>query len=373
MKSVNIMIKPASSACNMRCKYCFYEDVANARAFKNAGRMQNTTVDAMLANMEADLSSGDRVSFAFQGGEPTLAGLEYFKHFVSVTARWKGIKTAYALQTNGILLDDAWCAFLKENNFLVGISCDLLPEMHNATRIDAAGEGTYKQVTNAIALLKKHKVEFNVLCTLTNFVARHPGKVWNQLVKLGIDYVQFTPCIGFMEEFSDYALTPKRFAEFYIDLFGYWYKDYSKGSYRSVKLFDDVVNQLILKVPTGCGLDGKCRAQLVVEGDGSVYPCDFYCVDEYKLGNLAEQRLCDILSSPVIDAFVQRAPASLPALCEACPYKGFCGGNCKRMRKEICIDASGSFCGYKAFLEKCGPTLSALANKQRMYMNRRRG
>lgn len=365
MKSVNIMIKPASSACNMRCKYCFYEDVANTRAFKNAGIMQNKTTDAMLSNIESALSSGDCVNFVFQGGEPTLVGLDYFKHFVAVAAKWKGIKVSYALQTNGILLDADWCAFLKENDFLVGISCDLLPDMHNATRIDAVGDGTYKRVVNAIALLKKHKVEFNVLCTLTYFVARHPSKVWNQLEKLGIDYVQFTPCIGFIEKFSDYALTPNRFAEFYIDLFGYWYKAYAQGKYRSIKLFDDVVNQLILKVPTGCGQDGKCRAQMVVEGDGSVYPCDFYCVDEYKLGNLAEQRLDEILSSPVIDSFVHREQLSLPKLCETCMYKGFCGGNCKRMRKEICVDASGSFCGYKAFLDKCGPTLAALANSHK--------
>ncbi len=358
------MIKPASSACNMRCAYCFYDEVAHNRAVANSGMMTEQTTDAMLKNIRADLESGDQICFVFQGGEPTLVGLDYFVHFVSQTAQWAEIKVSYALQTNGILLNDAWCAFLKQHCFLVGISCDILPELHDSARKNAKGDGTYKQVSDGIALLKKHGVEFNVLCTLTNYVARHPGKVWSRLDKLGIDYVQFTPCLDFMQSQSPYALTPKRFAEFYNGLFEYWLRDYRAGKYRSVKLFDDIVNQMILKRPTGCGLDGKCRPQMIVEADGSVYPCDFYCIDEYKLGNIAEQSLKDVLSSDTVLTFLNREPSVLPSLCGSCEFKSFCGGNCKRMRREICCHADAAYCGYKEFLTKCAPVLWTLARER---------
>ena len=364
MKSLNVMIKPASSACNMRCAYCFYDEVAHMRDVTNSGLMTTETVDAMLENIYADLDAGDNICFVFQGGEPTLAGLDYFVYFVSATAKWEGIRVSYALQTNGTLLDAKWCAFLKEHHFLVGISYDILPDLHDAARKTAKGEGTNKMVSDAIALLKAHGVEFNVLCTLTNLVARHPGKVWSRLEKLGIDYVQFTPCLGFFKSASLYALTPKRFAEFYIGIFAYWLRDYRAGKYRSIKLLDDVVNQMILKRPTGCGLDGKCRPQMVVEADGSVYPCDFYCTDEYKLGNIAKQRLKEVLTSDAVLTFLNREPTTLPSLCTRCEYKGFCGGNCKRMRSEICCDADAAYCGYKEFLAKCAPMLWSLAKER---------
>ncbi len=365
MKTVNIMLKPASSLCNMRCRYCFYCDVADSREIKSYGVMSDQTAAALVDSLAAELSVGDRVTIAFQGGEPTLAGLPFFERFVALTSAKLKADVSFAMQTNALVLDDAWCDFLSHNKFLVGVSFDMLPENHNDARIDTSGEGTYKRVAAAIELLRRHGVEFNVLCTLTDSLARHPLKVWNQINKLGIEYIQFTPCMGELDGAkSPYALTPRRFASFYTALFGCWYAAYNDGDYVSVKLFDDVVNQLVLGRPTQCGMNGVCQPQLVIEADGSAFPCDFYCVDEYKLGNITTQTVSELLASEPLKAFLER-PHLQPKLCGDCKYRNFCGGNCKRMQKEICCSADDSFCGYRSFLDDCGKSLSELANVAR--------
>ncbi|MBQ7400378.1 MAG: SPASM domain-containing protein [Clostridia bacterium] len=363
MKSLNIMIKPASSLCNMRCKYCFYADVSHMRDVASFGIMNDETMHAVLGNIRACLNEGDRVNFAFQGGEPTLAGLDFFVRFADAVSDWQGISVSYALQTNAYILDDEWCKFLKKHNFLVGVSFDILPDAHDCVRVDEKGKGTFSRILESIRKLKEHKVDFNVLCTLTNSIARHPEKVWKQVLRLDIDYVQFTPCLGELDgDDSVYALTPRRFASFYTQLFTLWYNEYRAGKYRSVKFFDDVVNLIILGTPTSCGMDGKCRPQLVVEADGSAYPCDFYCLDEYKLGNLKNQTVDALLASENVGKFLG-CKTEIHKICETCNYRQFCGGNCRRMRNEICIGKDKNFCGYREFLDNCGETLAMLARE----------
>ncbi len=371
MKTLNIMLKPASSLCDMRCKYCFYADVSDARLIKSYGIMSEDTASSLIDTLGAEFGASDRVQIAFQGGEPTLAGLDFFKKFVAAVGKKIRATVSYALQTNGLHIDDEWCAFLKENNFLVGLSLDLLPDAHDSARVDARREGTYKRVVRAMELFKRYGVAFNVLCTLTNGIARYPQKVYSQLERLGVDYVQFTPCLADLDgTHSDFALTPHRFASFYTVLFELWYNDYKVGKYRSIKLFDDIVNQMILARPTMCGMDGKCQPQLVIEADGSAYPCDFYCLDEYRLGNITEQSVSELLKSDGLTAFLTRTHDA-PKLCADCRYRAFCGGNCKRMQREICCAPDGDFCGYKDFLEKCGDRLSALASASMKAYNKK--
>lgn len=365
MKSLNVMIKPASSLCNMRCKYCFYADVSNSREIKSCGIMSDETRDIILNRVEENLDNGDRIQFIFQGGEPTLAGLPFLRYFICSVQKWeKDIGVSYALQTNGFLIDEEWCKFLKENNFLVGVSLDILPDCHDEVRKDAEGNGTYKRILESIHLLDKYGVEYNILCTLTNAVARYPQKVWSRLVQLGIKYVQFTPCLGELteEEPSPYALTPKRFASFYVQMFRLWYDAYRKGNLISIKLFDDILNLMVLGRPTSCGMNGTCQPQLVVEADGSVYPCDFYCLDEYRLGNLKVNSIADLLNNECVQSFVNR-PHKQPDICNTCPYLAFCGGNCKRMQKEICCANADNYCGYRAFLDNCGAEFNKIATE----------
>ena len=363
MKTFNVMLKPASSLCNMRCRYCFYADEATARAVPSYGMMTEATADALIDRVSEALSPGDTVQYIFQGGEPTLRGLAFFERFAARATERKDIRVCFSLQTNGLLLDEAFCAFLLKYRFLVGLSLDLLPDVHNAARRDAKGEGTYDRVAAALSLLRREGVPFNVLCTLTEGVARRPRQVRERLLRLDIDYVQFTPCLGTMTgEKTEDALSPEGFASFYTELFSLWYADYQNGRRKSVKLFDDVVNLLILGTPTACGMDGVCRPQLVIEADGSAYPCDFFCTDSHKLGNVAEG-INALMTSPAWQAFATRQRET-PALCQSCRYRRFCGGGCPRMQREVYI-AREDFCGYRAFLDACGDKLFRLAEEAR--------
>ena len=366
MKTLNVMIKPASSLCNMRCLYCFYADEAARRDVPSFGMMTEDTADALIGRVMAVLGEGDAVQYIFQGGEPTLRGLDFFHRFAERATAREGVRVSFSLQTNGLLLDDGWCDFLLKYRVLVGVSLDLLPECHDDARRDASGEGTYARVVAAVSLLKRRGVPFNILCTLTDAVAARPKQVWQRLVRLDVAYVQFTPCLGAEGCASYGALTPALFADFYIRLFEFWYDDYKKGRVRSVKLFDDVVNLLILGRPTACGMDGVCRPQLVIEADGSAYPCDFYCTDAYRLGNVSDG-IDTLVSSDAWRAFAARK-RERPMLCEGCRYARFCGGGCPRMQSEVYVSVDGAACGYAKFLDACGDHLRTLAeNAKKRY------
>ncbi len=368
MKALNVMLKPASSLCNMRCRYCFYAEEAAERAIPSYGLMKEETVEALIGRVSAALEEGDAVQYIFQGGEPTLSGLAFFRRFTDLATQRKDIRVSFSLQTNGLLLDDAFCDLLLEHRFLVGLSLDLLPDVHDSARKDAEGRPTYARVLDAMALLRRRGVPFNVLATLTAKLARRPRRVYEQLSRLDIDFVQFTPCL-YGECGSADGLTPALFASFYNELFSLWYADYQRGKKRSIKLFDDIVNLLFLGRPTACGMDGVCRPQLVIEANGNAYPCDFYCTDEHCLGNIHRDSIADLTSSPVFTAFASRREAR-PKPCASCRYLHFCGGGCPRIQREVYIAENGA-CGYQSFLDTHGRTLHALAESVKQSYTRK--
>ncbi|MDR1637765.1 MAG: SPASM domain-containing protein [Treponema sp.] len=359
MKRLSLLIKPASSLCNMRCRYCFYSDVGEHRQTLSYGIMEHRTVTQIINNISKDLDDKDEITIAFQGGEPTLAGLNWFENFVSCFASCvkEEVKVNYALQTNGILIDGAWAEFLRKNNFLVGLSIDGNAKIHNSNRLDSSGRGTFEACMQTKVLLEKSRVEYNVLCVLTNELAAEPDKVWNFILNEKIRYIQFIPCMEGLdeEEGSPFALRPPRFANFYSRLYYWWVKQLEKGNYISVKLFDDTANFFFRGIPSACGINGQCYSQYVVEADGSVYPCDFYVLDDYNTGNLTGQTLRRIFDSPRMQDFL-REKRELPRICLSCSYLKMCGGGCKRMRNVVYYGTKGSVCGYKMFLDKClGP------------------
>lgn len=358
MKHISVMLKPASSLCNLRCRYCFYAEVSDSREIRSFGVMERDTAAKIMENIFSPLDSGDAVNLAFQGGEPTLAGLDFFRFFVSEVERVRGkTRVSYALQTNGTLLDEEWCRFFKEHGFLIGLSLDATQAIHDQNRVDASGKGTHGRVMAARALLEKHGVDYNILTVLTNALARHPQQVWSWLCRENIRYVQFIPCLGELcGGATRFSLTPERFASFYTQLFRLWSADFEKGRYRSVKLFDDLVNLLVDGSRNACGLTGQCMPQIVVEADGSVYPCDFYALDEYRVGNLAEESVDAIYTKAAMAAFRTR-PTEVLKLCESCPYTSICGGGCPRMHREVCGVPEAKSCGYRQFLQN---TLSVM-------------
>lgn len=352
MKHLTVMIKPASSLCNMRCRYCFYEDVSQSRAIPSYGMMSAETADALIARVAAAVESGGSITFAFQGGEPLLAGMDFFRFFIDQSQKkLSHLRINYSLQTNGVLLDAEWCQFLYQNHFLVGLSLDGYAELHNKNRIDAGGKESYTKVINAKKLLDDFKVEYNILTVLTSEAARRPQRIWKFIKEEKISFVQFVPCLDELhpEKKNPWALTPRRFFEFYNQLFLLWREEVLKGNYISVKLFDDLVNLFVRQQVTACGINGQCNPQFIIEADGGVYPCDFYVLDEYLVGNIHQSAINEIASHPKNTDFVC-SRKQLPDACNSCRYRQACGGGCKRMEQAMYVDASG-YCGLQHFLD----------------------
>jgi uncharacterized protein len=362
MKKISILIKPASSLCNLRCKYCFYANVSSIREVKTYGRMKRDVVDKLIKNVFSELDRGDLISIAFQGGEPTLAGLNYFKYFIELVNKEKkqGVAVRYVLQTNGMIINEKWCDFLRKNNFLVGLSFDGTPIYHDLNRLDLHGRGTSFRVLKTKELFDEFKIPYNILCVLTNPLAKHPKKVFNFFKEKNIKYVQFIPCLDGLDKSiegkrSPYALTPERFASFYREYFQLWLKELENGNYRSVKIFDDIINLFVYGKVTACGINGRCGIQLIIEGDGSVYPCDFYALDEYRLGYIQTDSLQQLLNNPIASSFLNNAKREIPEYCLSCPFKNICCGGCKRMKDAMYVSKKGNFCGYRVLLETLLP------------------
>ena len=197
MRYVNLLIKPASSLCNLRCRYCFYTDEAQKRREASHGLMSHKTVDRLIRDSYLAAEPGGTVSFAFQGGEPTAAGLDFFRDFVKTARETRPERTniSFSIQTNGTLLDDEWAEFLRGEGFLTGLSIDGLPEAHDMHRVDSKGNGTWGAVLKAKRLLDRHNVEHNALCVVTGRLARHPEQAYKNLKKLGFRYLQFIACL----------------------------------------------------------------------------------------------------------------------------------------------------------------------------------
>lgn len=358
-KHISVLIKPASSLCNIRCKYCFYENVSSLRETPSHGKMKEETVQKMIENIFADLNDGDRLTLAFQGGEPTIAGLDYFQHVITlVTAQKKQVEVQYAIQTNGILINKEWCTFLKEHRFLVGLSIDGHPFYHDKNRVDPAGKGTFHRVIETKKMFDDYGIEYNVLCVLTDALAKEATQVFQFLKDENIRYVQFIPCLDDLgaSTRNSYSLTPQNFASFYKVILNDWLQELAKGNFISIKLFDDIINLLVNQQVTACGMLGNCSVQYVIEADGSVYPCDFYVLDEYRLGYIQDQTLRELFGQSNAKKFLC-SRTSLPDHCSDCPFLKMCRGGCKRMNDAMYVDEAANYCGYQSLLKEFIPKI----------------
>jgi len=348
MPPVNVLIKPASSACNMACRYCFYRDVSAHREHTFEGML---SMERMEQTIRAAMEFADgSCTFAFQGGEPTLAGLDFYKQVVQLQKKLckPGVRVFNSIQTNGYANDEAWAQFFSENNFLVGLSLDGPEDLHDRNRKDHSGCGTFQRVMHTARLFAQYGVEYNILCVLTGENARNIDRIYRFYRENHFDYLQFIPCLEPMDQTrgqESYHLSAGDYSDFLIRIFDLWYEDLKKGCYVSIRHIDNWLSILLGHRPEACAMNGRCSIQFVVEGDGSVYPCDFYVTEPWKLGNVETDSFSRMLYSEKARKFIQSSMI-LPAECKVCPIVKLCRNGCRRERSvtDLGIPGKNYFC-----------------------------
>ena len=369
MPPINLLIKPASSSCNLRCKYCFYHSIAENRSVASYGIMSNEAAELLI---KKSFGYAENVcTFAFQGGEPTLAGLEFYRNFVQLVKQYniKKIDVNFAIQTNGTVINEEWADFLFKNNFLVGLSLDGPKDINDMNRVDSLQEGSFTRIINAVNLFNKHNVQYNILCVVNNLVARHTNKIYNFYKKNNFNYLQFIQCLDPLDEEpggNPYSLKPDMYAVFLKNLFDLWYKDIIEGKKISIRYFDNLVGMLMGYPPETCGMSGRCSCYFVIEADGGVYPCDFYVLDEWKLGNIKYDDFTVLLNTDTAKKFVQLS-LHVDNKCKECKWLNICRGGCRRTREPF-KDGLPSLNYYcKSYNEFFYYSIERLNNLARMF------
>lgn len=362
LKYLSFLIKPASARCNLRCPYCFYEDVSSRREEQYGEMMDEDRMRLIVDRAIRETEEEAQITFAFQGGEPMLAGILFYRHLVSYVKETCGKRTvSFAIQTNGTLIDREWAQFFAQEAFLVGISLDGYESNTNKFRIDQNGKGMFGKIMDGIRLLQEEGATYNILSVITHQLAAHPEAYYRFMKSQGFSHIQCIPCLGELDKETKWELGPEGYEKFFKRLFRVWAEDYMRGEYMSISLFDNLLLMFADRPPQQCGMLGFCTAQLVVESDGNVYPCDFYVLDEYCCGNLREKTLEEILTSEVMTKFLKEEK-KIGKVCKTCPFWNICRGGCKR--QNSCY-LSENRCGHQEFLKEAAPVLSRIARSIR--------
>lgn len=334
MKHLQLLIKPASSLCNLRCAYCFYKDEAEHREIASHGIMSEETMECLIR--KALQAAEESCTFGFQGGEPLLAGLDFYKAFVECAEKYRppGLKVQYTIQTNGLLLDEEWMDFLEEHPFLLGVSLDGTMELHDRNRVDEKKNPTAARVLKVLRELKKREIPFNILCVLTRQGARHVEAIYEFFRKQGFLWQQYIPCLDPLEEprgQRPWSLKPKDYGEALKKLFDLWFSDLQQGIPVSIRQFDNWYRVLSGGLPEACSMYGRCTMQNVIEADGSIYPCDFYALDEFYMGNIREEEFEELHRKALSkEAEFFKEAEKRDDNCPKCRWYPLCRGGCRR-------------------------------------------
>lgn len=373
MKPFSLLVKPASWLCNLRCRYCFYlkkKEVYDSAA--SSLRMTDEVLEAMLKKfMRLDLPVH---GIGWQGGEPTLTGLDFFKRAVYYQQKFgsAGKVVSNGLQTNGTILDDEWCRFLKEYSFLVGLSIDGPPELHDDNRLTLDGHGSYRLVMRGLKALQNNQVEFNVLTLVGRGNQDHPLRIYNHLKELGVYYHQYIECVEFApdETLAPFAVAPIKWGEFLCAIFDEWYRHDTRRV--SIRLFDSILAKLVDNHANVCALGDDCRQYFVLEHNGDIYPCDFFVEPEFRLGNIVSDNWERLAASESYRRFGERK-RQWHEQCAACQYLPLCAGCCPKNRpfRGALPSRTSVLCdGWKMFYQHTLPRFQLLAESIRLERRR---
>ena len=375
----HVLAKPTGALCNLDCKYCFFlskEALYPGSRF----RMSDEVLEAYVRQL-IEGQSGPEVSLAFQGGEPTLMGLDFFRRAVALAQKYApaGARIEYALQTNGTLLDEAWCDFFREHNFLIGLSLDGPAEMHNAYRVDKGGAPTFDRVMRAARLMQERRVEFNILCTVHAANAGHPLEVYRFFRdEVRGQFIQFIPIVERATDetlsianrgwgsrrdggrplytqsgnrVTDRSVTAEDWGRFLIAIFDEWVRR-DVGTIF-VQMFDAALASWVGAAPALCVFAETCGNALALEHNGDLYACDHYVEPDYFLGNITETPMIELVASDRQRQFGAAKRDTLPRYCRECPVRFACHGECPRNRFILTPDGEPGLnylcAGYKAF------------------------
>lgn len=376
MKSLQLLIKPASSLCDLKCKYCFYHDLATHQALSpkimSVETLELTIKRASEYFAHAPKDEPSYLSILFQGGEPTLAGLDYFKQAIAFQKQYFAhlpqVQISNAIQTNGCKLDDELVSFLVANDFFFGISLDGPKALHDAMRIHRNGSGSYDEVRAGITKLQKFGAQFNVLCVLTDLNALNIKSVYEHFKELGFYNHQYIACLDPFERQVQHSkehplfLSEQAYSQFLINIFDLWYQDLmERGTYISIRHIENYLALLLNMNINSCNMTGVCQIQNVVESSGKIYPCDFFAHDDYELGNLTDHDFDYLQTNSKARTFIEQSH-QLPNDCQHCPYLSLCRNGCYRERlngKNIHCAAFKAF--FAARLDKLKQAAAHLA------------
>jgi len=360
-----MLIKPVSGACNMRCKYCFYADEMKNRSQPLFGKMSDETLENIVRKTFEN--SDGHCMFMFQGGEPTLAGIEFYRGLDILVEKFntKNIEVDHALQTNGYIIDNEWAEFFARHNYLIGLSVDGFGDLHNLYRCDVAGNGSFNKVMRAASLLKKYEVDFNILCVVTAQTAKHIESIYQFYKKNGFQYQQYIPCLEPIGEYDGgnrFTLTPDLYSMFLKRLFDLWHKDILSGLNIHNRTFENWIGMMHGIHPEICGMIGSCSPQYVIEADGGVYPCDFYALDGYQIGNINTDSFVEIERKRSEIGFIRQS-RFIDDECKTCHWSNICRGGCRRYREPVVngIPKKNMYCSsYKEFFDYAGERMYEL-------------
>lgn len=367
--SFHIIAKPIGALCNIACEYCFYLDKEKLYPHQShsAFRMADEVLERYISEYIAAQPNNQEVNFSWQGGEPTLLGLEFFRKAVALQKRYArpGQLISNALQTNGMLLNDEWCHFLREEGFLVGISIDGGQTLHDRYRLDHNGQGTFIRVMNGLEALQRNRVEWNALTVVQRDNGNHGKEVYQFLKSAGAQFIQFIPVVEVQADgtLSNRSVESEQFGHFLNAVWDEWLLEDIGEIF--VQHFDMMLGMVLGYPSSSCVHARTCGRAVALEHNGDLYSCDHFVAPEYKLGNLNNSSLATLLDGMQQTQFGRDKFDQLPEYCRQCEFLKYCYGGCPAHR--VALTPAGDpnlnyLCaGYRLFYSHTQPTLQAMS------------